>query len=629
MFKYQSINFKLVSLIIFAFVFTAVSVVWLAYFQLTRIIDNSQAEIYSGRLNTITNEFERRYKLLEDTLLVETYEEDFQEAALRDISSSYYTDSTLQQAYPFIVDGQGIVVLHPELQPDDGTLRQQSFMQEMINQQTGSFNYTDQGVATWAIFTYFEPWDWIVIYTIPLEIKYTDARQFISILVVIMGGVALLATAVLWIMISRFTKPIVKLTDVAAELQVGKLDIPIETGGQDEVGRLAAGFVTLRDALREYRDNMEERVADRTARLEILADLSESLNAILDFDQLLNELVNQVKDKFGYYHAHIYILDTQRQALVMTAGVGEAGAKMKAQDHHIPLETSTSLVVRAARTGQIVNIPNVRQAADWLPNPLLPDTYSEMAVPIIVEGQMAGVLDVQQNKIAGFDEADADLLRSLANQVAIAIRNARLFEAVETALAEAQLLQERYVTQVWDKNKISAETTERMYIRPGSIALPEASLTQAKQQALSHDDPTLVTLDSEEMKTKSIVAPVMFSGKKIGALQLHQLMTDNPNYEWQDDDLALVQAVLDQVAQTAENLRLFEETQERANREHFLGQVADKLRQAPDMETLFQTGLDEIANALQVDRAFVHLGELTQPASLEDDFAVNGNASTD
>ena len=167
-------------------------------------------------------------------------------------------------------------------------------------------------------------------------------------------------------------------------------------------------FKSMTDQLRNLITTLEERVVSRTQRLEVVASLSEQLNAILDFDQLLLELVSQVKDTFGYYHAHVYMLD-ESQNLVMAAGAGEAGRQMMAQGHSISLDVPTSLVARAARTNQIVSIANVREAADWLPNPLLPDTYSEMAVPIVSEGQVVGVLDVQQDEVAGLDEGDAGL----------------------------------------------------------------------------------------------------------------------------------------------------------------------------------------------------------------------------
>ncbi|MDM8531024.1 ATP-binding protein [Anaerolineales bacterium HSG25] len=180
--------------------------------------------------------------------------------------------------------------------------------------------------------------------------------------------------------------------------------------------------------LEAYRWQLEDLVISRTHRLQVVATLSSRLNAILDFDQLLTELVRQVDKNFNYYHTQVYIVDNQRENLVMQAGVGEIGTAMKAQNHAILLKAETSLVARAARKQRVITVADVNADPTWLPNPLLPETRSEMAVPIIVEDTVVGVLDVQQNEVAALDEGDANLLQSLANQVAITLHNADLFE---------------------------------------------------------------------------------------------------------------------------------------------------------------------------------------------------------
>ncbi len=172
----------------------------------------------------------------------------------------------------------------------------------------------------------------------------------------------------------------------------------------------------------------EQILAKRAAELEIVAQVSTATSTILNVDRLLQEVVDLTKYRFELYHVHVYLLDDSRKRLVVAGGAGTAGATMKANQHSIPLNATTSLVARAARSGEVVWVDNVREAADWLPNELLPDTYAEMAVPIISKGQVVGVLDVQQNKVAGFDEGDASLLRSLANHIGVAIHNARLYE---------------------------------------------------------------------------------------------------------------------------------------------------------------------------------------------------------
>ncbi|MDM8532133.1 ATP-binding protein [Anaerolineales bacterium HSG25] len=199
-------------------------------------------------------------------------------------------------------------------------------------------------------------------------------------------------------------------------------------------------LTTLYHNLQKHQHQLEELVAARTLRLEIVAALSEHLNAILDFDKLLSEVVTKVQESFGYYHAHIYRLNQEEEQLVLAEGTGQAGLQMKADEHQIPLNSESGLVAQAARTGQIAWSSDVQQDENWLANPLLPETRSEMAVPIITEGQVVGVLDVQQDKIAGLDDGDANLLRSLASQIGVAIKNAQLYGFAQQANEELHRL---------------------------------------------------------------------------------------------------------------------------------------------------------------------------------------------
>jgi GAF domain-containing protein len=242
-----------------------------------------------------------------------------------------------------------------------------------------------------------------------------------------------------------------------------------------------------------------------------------------------------------------------------------------------------------------------------------------MAVPIVLGEQVLGVLDVQEDELAGLDESDANLLRSLANQVAVAIRNARLFAEVETALTAARELQRQYVEQAWDKSQVARRGVTRVQFSLESpTTLDEATVAEARRQAMTQKEPAVIVFDDGEQENRSqqatdsiqqaIVAPITLHGSKIGNLQLHEV---EPDRKWSAGELAIINAIVDQVAQVAENLRLINETQERASRERLIGQVSDKLRRAPDMETLIKTAVNELSRVLNPARTFVRFGSET------------------
>ena len=227
----------------------------------------------------------------------------------------------------------------------------------------------------------------------------------------------------------RIAQPITNLTNVAEEVAAGNLDIqaPIET--QDEIGALAASFNDMTKQLRDSIFTLEQRVSDRTQALTTSIEVGRQLSTILDEKELVTAVVNQIRDAFNYYQAQVYLLDRKTNKLIMASGTGEAGQQMLANNHQ--LQMGTGLVGRAAEINQIVLVSDVTQDENWLANPLLPDTQSEVAVPIAIGNQVMGVLDIQDDTIGGLRPEDSDLLQSVANQVAVALRNARLYKEIQ------------------------------------------------------------------------------------------------------------------------------------------------------------------------------------------------------
>ena len=184
--------------------------------------------------------------------------------------------------------------------------------------------------------------------------------------------------------------------------------------------------------LEDIRISLEKRVADRTRDLEIVAEVGTATSTILDVKSLLQEVVNLTKERFNLYHSHIYLLDEAGENLVLASGAGEAGRQMVAEESSIPLNREQSLVTRAAREQKGIIVNDVTQAPDFLPNPLLPNTRSELAVPMIVGGKVIGVFDVQSDVVGRFTDSDINIQTTLAAQVATSIQNVRSFEQSKT-----------------------------------------------------------------------------------------------------------------------------------------------------------------------------------------------------
>lgn len=190
--------------------------------------------------------------------------------------------------------------------------------------------------------------------------------------------------------------------------------------------------------LGKLNEELEARVASRTRALQLSTDVSRRLSTILDKDKLVLQVVNQLQQTFDYYHVHIYLLDEKNDELVLAGGTGEPAQRMLEQGHRIPV--GRGLVGRAAESKLPVLVADVADDPGWLPNPLLPDTASETAVPIVRGDRVLGVLDVQDDTVGRLGEEDVELLKAIANQVAVALQNADLYEQAQRRAQQEVLL---------------------------------------------------------------------------------------------------------------------------------------------------------------------------------------------
>ncbi len=375
--------------------------------------------------------------------------------------------------------------------------------------------------------------------------------------------------------------------------------------------------------LEEHKNHLEETVAERTRdlvdcggelerrnlHLATAAEVSRAASSILDIEELLNRTVTLIVERFDLYYAGLFLVDEGGEWAVLHAGSGEAGQQMVSQGYKLGVG-GASMVGWCMANAQARIASDVGAEAIRFDNPLLPDTRSEMALPLISRGRVIGALDVQSTEAMAFTNEDVTVLQTMADQLANAIENARLFRRVEDGVEEISRLHQRYLRQEWQKYLADEENRARVgYVYDqgnvrlaGDVRTPEIALAVDRGEAVAVSEteiptslqPDVAATDTALPRTPDAVAPSGFGqsalavplslrGQVIGALGFYE--TEQPR-RWTSDDIALVEAVADQVALAVENARAYAELQRTAEqlkevdrlKSQFLANMSHELR---------------------------------------------------
>ncbi|MCB0032991.1 MAG: response regulator [Anaerolineales bacterium] len=251
-----------------------------------------------------------------------------------------------------------------------------------------------------------------------------ESVRFWPLLVFIVGITLILAFLGAYLL----AKSIERLTHTARAIVAGDFSVRAEEADrEDEIGELARGLNEIAHQQIESIQWLEQRVQDRTAQLLTTAEVSRKIAALRDSDELIPLIVNIIHERFGFYFVGILLKDELNQAVVMKAAAGHASTTRVLQQEQLEIG-SRSIIGWVAANNQVRIVKDVNTDPYFKPNPLLPDTRSEIAIPLRRQDTLIGVLDIQANSYGEFDDGDVQSLQGLADLITIALDNARLFE---------------------------------------------------------------------------------------------------------------------------------------------------------------------------------------------------------
>jgi PAS domain S-box-containing protein len=363
------------------------------------------------------------------------------------------------------------------------------------------------------------------------------------------------------------------------------------------------------------RKRVEMKLERRALQLRAAAEVARDATTARDLDELLSRAVNLVRDRFGFYHAGIFLVDEQGEYAILTAASGEAGQAMLEDGYKLKVG-GAGIVGYVTRRGQPRIALDVGADAVHFKSPYLPETRSELALPFKVGGRVIGALDVQSQQSAAFDEEDVQVLQIMADQLAVAIENVRLVTELQSRLREISVLYQSYSQEAWSRARSGDVTTGYEYDRARVIPLSRQLSPGAVAQLKAGQ---MVTLESEQAgggsRRSTLVAPLMLRGQMIGAVGFEQ---DEPTQQLSPEDQAVIEAVTSQVALALENARLFEEAQRRASREELAGAATTRIRASLDIDTVLKTAVQEMRQALELPEVVIRLvSPTTSPGDTE------------
>lgn len=445
---------------------------------------------------------------------------------------------------------------------------------------------------------------WVVVVEQPIAEALRPFVRFAIGALVLLLVIGLLVNSIFRFAQRRIVTPLNMLREGVENIRQGNLNHRIKFSSQtrDELWELAETLNTMTAQLEEMIGNLEQNVAERTAdlarratQMKAAADVARDAVSIRDVDQLLDETVRLISKQFGFYHAGIFLVDDAGKYAILAAASSPGGQQMLERGHKLKVG-QVGIVGYVTGSGEPRIALDVGEDAVYFDNPDLPQTRSEMAVPLMVRNEIIGALDVQSTKEEAFDEEDITILRTMADQIAVALDNARLLKRSQQIVAELQASQKEQIQSAWQyRQQIPAFEYDRINVTETEPGGEQASVP-------IQDDIAIVADKGSERSVLS--APLRLRDQTIGALSLEQTGTER---SWTQDEIELVEEVSEQIALALENARLFEEAQERAIRERAMGEVTNKMRETLNVDTVIRTAVEEIYAMLDLEHVTIHL----------------------
>ena len=459
---------------------------------------------------------------------------------------------------------------------------------------SGTMEYINvNGDLVLAAFEWIPDWGMGIVAELPQEDIFAEANSLAPFTLLMIAAALALVAIIVPLATRQAIRPLSTLTTLAENFAMGDLSARIEAVREDEIGRLSRTFNKMAEDLSDLYRSLERRVEERTRQIRTASEVARDAVAIRDVETLLEETVNLITTRFGFYHAGVFLIDRDREHAVLRAASSEGGKRMIARSHKLPVG-KVGIVGYVTGTGKPRIVLDVGEDAVHFANPDLSETRAEMALPLWAGDQIIGALDVQSQDPDAFGEEDVLVLQTLADQLAVAIENARLITELTDFSSHNRIVIDIYnqlshwtgfdellghaseiIRSAFNFNRVaiglvegsevvvrSASAVEGVEAAPLGVPVPlergplgravtaKTAVTIPANGKSRGAEPTKLT-------HSTVAVPLISRDRAIGALAIETMAAEDLDHR----DIEILELVANQVAVSLENARLYEETQ--------------------------------------------------------------------
>jgi GAF domain-containing protein/HAMP domain-containing protein len=458
-------------------------------------------------------------------------------------------------------------------------------------------------------------WKIVYVYNQSGLVEKIDAQT--RILMLIASVLTALASIASILLARSIVSPITDLTITADKIASGDLTAKSSVQTRDELGTLSSVFNLMTKQLQSLITDLEDRVLARTRdlndqnkllrlrsqQIQTISDVARNITQTVDLEVLLRRITVLISDRFNFYHVGVFLVDDKGEFAVLRSSNSAGGAEMLKNNHKLKVG-HVGIVGYVTGTGRPRIATDVGEDAVFFNNPFLPDTRSEMALPLIVGDTIIGALDVQSTKENSFSNEDIELFSALADQIAIAITNNRLYTETAVALKDMESIHRQYLRQEWQKEIDKKYIQAFQYTPQGVNALQIPPIQDFTPEMMMGKPVIRKSNSGENSLTQTLIdIPILVRGEPIGIIQLEDVV--EMGLEFNETEAEIVQQISDQIAIALENARLFEQTVKRAEREKKVMDITNQFRSTNNTQQMLSIAIEAIQKELRTSRTQV------------------------